>query len=75
MDKIIMMSTPRDIKIALIERGTSGAAVARSLGVDRTMVYHVIAGRAKSPRVREAIARAVGKKVSDLWPPEEMDKS
>ena len=49
-----MMKTPTKIKIAFLEKGVSGAQIAREQGVDRTAIYHVIAGRSKSPRLRRA---------------------
>lgn len=62
------MKTAVKIKIAFLEKGISGAQIAREQGVDRTAIYHVIAGRSKSRKLRKAIARKLGKKVSALWP-------
>jgi lambda repressor-like predicted transcriptional regulator len=67
-----MMNTATKIKIGFLEKGISGVDIARQFSppVDRTAVYHVIAGRSKSPRIRKAIADALGMKVKDLWPEE-----
>lgn len=63
-----MVTTTTKIKIELLKRGTSGAEIGRKLGVSRHAVYHVIAGRNKTPKIRKAIARALDMGVSDLWP-------
>jgi lambda repressor-like predicted transcriptional regulator len=63
-----MMKAGTKIRIRMLEKGVSGADIARTMHVDRTAVYHVIAGRSKSPRLRKAIARALGVRVPNLWP-------
>jgi lambda repressor-like predicted transcriptional regulator len=62
------MLTPQTIKIALLEKDITGAYIARQAGVSRSAINHTIAGRRKSPRLRKAIADALGKMVSDFWP-------
>jgi len=57
-----MMKLETKIKIKMLEKGISGAKIARSQGVDRTAIYHVVAGRSKSKRLRHAIERALGEK-------------
>jgi len=52
----------------MLEKEVSGASIARKAEVDRSAVAHVIAGRVKSPRLRKAIADALGTQVDDLWP-------
>ncbi|MBZ0253105.1 MAG: helix-turn-helix domain-containing protein [Candidatus Methylomirabilis sp.] len=59
---------PEDIKAGLRKSGTTPAALARTLKVDRSLVSRVIFGRSKSGRVARAIARKLGKKPSELWP-------
>jgi len=66
----LKMKLSTRIKIELLGKGVSGAAIARQLGVDRTAIYHVIAGRSRSQRLRLAIANALGVTVKDLWPDE-----
>ena len=63
-----MMKLETKIKIKLLEAGISGAEIARRANVDRTAIYHVIAGRSRSVRLRRAIAKALGMNVSELWP-------
>lgn len=67
---VFMMTTAKKIKILMVEKEVSGAEIARSLGFTRTAVYHVIAGKRKSPRIRTAIASALDVPVEDLWPGE-----
>jgi hypothetical protein len=57
-----MMKLEVKIKIKMLETGISGAEIARSQGVDRTAIYHVVAGRSKSKRLRRAIEKALGEK-------------
>jgi predicted transcriptional regulator len=45
--------------------------IAKDLGVSQVVVSRVIHGQTKSFRVKSAIAQAVNKPVSDLWPEEE----
>lgn len=57
-----------EIKAALILAGVKQSRLADSLGVSRALVSLVVSGKKKSSRVRQAIARALGLKVEDLWP-------
>jgi lambda repressor-like predicted transcriptional regulator len=63
-----MVTPATKIKIEMLKAGVSGAEIARRLKVSRHAVYHVIAGRNRTPRIRKAIARALGMKVEELWP-------
>lgn len=45
-------------------------AIAKQCGVTSPFVSQVIHGTKKSPRIREAIATALGKPISELWPDE-----
>ncbi len=56
------------IKIEMIKKGVKGAEIARRAGVTRVAIYHVIEGRVRSPRLRQAIASALGMSVEKLWP-------
>ena len=60
----------KKIRILLIEKGISGADIARDLNVDVSAVWHTIHGRTKSLRIRAGISRALGVKITDLWPDE-----
>lgn len=59
---------PYQIKADLNMAGYSQTDIARSLGVTPTSVHCVIFRGAVSAKIRAAIARAIGKEVSDLWP-------
>jgi lambda repressor-like predicted transcriptional regulator len=63
-----MMNSRVKIKIEMLKKGLSGADIARKENVDRTAIYHVIAGRSKSEKLRRAIASALGVRVEELWP-------
>jgi DNA-binding XRE family transcriptional regulator len=62
------LTDPIEIKIAFIRLGKTQAEVARNLGVSNVIVTNVIKGRRTSKRVKAAIAKALGKRVSELWP-------
>lgn len=68
-----MLKLKAKIKIAMIRKGISGAEIARQQGVDRSAVSHVLAGRSKSKRLRQAIAEALGLRVEALWPEKERE--
>lgn len=59
---------PEDIKAALRKRGFTQAAIAHTLGVSKTAINYVIAGKTQSARVAQAIAAAAGLSVEALWP-------
>lgn len=61
---------PEEIKARLILRGITQAEIARRLKVSRGAISQVISGRERNQRIRKAIARALGLKVSDIWPEE-----
>ena len=59
---------PEDIKALLRKRGMTQAKLARELGVSKTTVGYVIAGRTLSRRVADAVALATGLPLAKLWP-------
>jgi len=59
---------PADINAALIKSGTRPAHIAEKLGVSNVCVSHVIYGRTTSRRIAEAIAKASGFSLQQLWP-------
>jgi|DewCreStandDraft_3_1066083.scaffolds.fasta_scaffold00874_4 transcriptional regulator with XRE-family HTH domain len=61
---------PEEIKARLILKGITQAEIARRLKVSRGAISQVISGRERNQRIRKAIARALGLKVSDIWPEE-----
>lgn len=61
--------TNRDlIKNALKERQTTQTQIAKMLHVSPVSVNDVVTGKRKTPRIRQAIAFALGKSVSEIWP-------
>jgi hypothetical protein len=61
------MTTAKEIKIALIKRDITGAEIARRHSVTKEAVYHTIAGRRKSPYLRQAIADELNIPYKKLW--------
>lgn len=66
---------PREIKSKLVLFEVLQAQIARDLGVSKQFVNQVISGRNKKPRaqskttsVRETVAKAIKKTVSEVWP-------
>lgn len=63
------------IKIELLKAGVTQRAIAASLGVGSVAVNNVIHGRGSSKRIEQAIADAVGKPVSELFPDRQANSS
>lgn len=59
---------PNEIRAALILKGITGVSIARSLGVPQQNVAAVIALTRRTPRIRQAIAAAIGKPVAEVFP-------
>ena len=60
--------SPQEIKIALLRKGITQSAIARSEGVSSQMVHRVIEGKNVSHRIRKAVARAIGRDPKEIWP-------
>lgn len=60
---------PEEIKAQLRMRRVTLTALADSLGVSRSMVSHVICGKARSARIQRRIGELLGKNVNAIWPP------
>ncbi|UJB63602.1 helix-turn-helix domain-containing protein [Acidovorax sp. YS12] len=58
---------PEEIKAALRIKGITLTALAQELGLSRSMVTHVIHGHARSERVEQRVAQAIGKPATALW--------
>jgi DNA-binding XRE family transcriptional regulator len=67
---IIMLETELKLRIAMWQKGITGAEVGRRIGVHRVTVHQTIRGKAKGLRVRIALAEAVGLPITDIWPDE-----
>lgn len=59
---------PADITAALKKRGSSGAAVARRLGITRQCVHLIVSGAQRSRRVEREISRVTHLSLKTLWP-------
>ena len=62
--------TSAEIKAALLLRGISQTEIAEASGVERSRVSEVINGRRTTRRIREAVAKALGRDVEAIWPDE-----
>jgi lambda repressor-like predicted transcriptional regulator len=62
-----MMTLRQNLKIEFVKHNTSGAKIARKVGVHRTAVYHVLGGLSKSKRIRAEIARSIGTTPEKIW--------
>jgi lambda repressor-like predicted transcriptional regulator len=62
--------TPLEIKIELLKAGISIRQLARQVGVSHTAISYTIHGVNKGLRLRQAVARALGKRIEDIWPPQ-----
>lgn len=62
--------TPREIRAEMVLRGIKLKDVAEEAGVTPGFVHQVIYGvrRSKGYRVRPFLAKAINKKVEDVWP-------
>lgn len=59
---------PNEIRAALVLAEVSQASLAAKLGVSRAAIFYVINGNRPSPRIRTAIAEAISKPVSEVFP-------
>ncbi|CAM3351383.1 helix-turn-helix domain-containing protein [Paracidovorax anthurii] len=59
---------PEEIKAAIRMKDTTPAAIADELNVSRSMVSHVINGKAKSARIARRIVDITGLSMDKLWP-------
>ncbi|MEO5358470.1 MAG: hypothetical protein H7844_14405 [Nitrospirae bacterium YQR-1] len=62
------MTKEQRIKVAFILNNVKAVDIARSEGVDRSAIYHVIAGRSTSLRLQQAIASAARIPYNELFP-------
>lgn len=60
--------TPQEIRAHLILKDITQSSIAKELAVPASLVSMVIYGTEKTPRVRVAIAKAIGKPVQEIWP-------
>lgn len=63
--------TEKEIRILMLLMDVSQVSIARKCKVPRSYVHQVLTGERTFPRIRQAIAEAVGKSVEQIWPPQE----
>ena len=63
------------IRAAMLAKNISVTSIAKKLGIAVPNISQVIHGDKKTPRIRKAIADAVGIPISELWPESESVKS
>lgn len=62
-----MHMTPVDIKVELLRKGVTIASIAKELEVEAPHVSQVLHGKRRSPRVEQAIAKAIGRPVAKVF--------
>ncbi len=67
VNNLTVRTKKRSVKALLVDRGVKQVDIAHGCAVSPALVSGVVSGKKKSRRVRRAIARALGMKVSDLW--------
>jgi lambda repressor-like predicted transcriptional regulator len=63
----MVSETTIKIRVMMMRKGLTGAAIARSMGVTRATVNETIRLHWKSPRTRKAIADALQVPYEKLW--------
>ena len=69
MVNMLANNEQKNIKALLVVAGVKQVDIARRLKTSRSFVSEVVSGKKRTLRVRRAIARSLGLKVSELWPP------
>ncbi len=59
---------PYEIRAELIRNQVTNTSLAAELGITQSAVSIVISGRGISARIRAAIAAAINRPVSEIWP-------
>lgn len=62
------MMTPNEIRAELIRHGVKVIDIAQQCGIKHPNVSAVIAGQRPTAYIREAIAKAINKPVTEIWP-------
>jgi len=57
-----------EIKTSLKAAGMTQSEISKMLNVTPVAIHNVISGKRRTPRIRKAIALAIGKPVSEIWP-------
>lgn len=59
---------PNEIRAELMRHNVQQSEIARELGITRPNVSVVVSGKRPNPIIRAAIAKAINKPVSEIWP-------
>jgi predicted XRE-type DNA-binding protein len=62
--------SPKQITILMILHDITQTQIAKGLHVTVPAVNSVIKGKRRNPRIRQAIASALGLSIGQIWPPE-----
>ena len=62
--------TAKEIKVLMILLGVTQTSIAKKVRVTLPAVHAVINGLRKNPKIRRAIADAIGRPVEHIWPPD-----
>lgn len=57
---------PMKVKVLQIQKGVSGVALAKKLGVHPVVISLHINGKSRNPKIQEAIAKALGARLTDI---------
>ena len=58
---------PLEIKIAMLRANVSQKEIAEDLKISQAAVSLTIKGTSKSERIRQRIAKAIGKPITEIW--------
>jgi transcriptional regulator with XRE-family HTH domain len=59
--------TPNEIKSLMILKGIKQTDIATKLSIRKSSVSNTISGRRSTPRIRKAVAEALGEDYLKLW--------
>lgn len=65
---------PNEIRAGLMLAEKRINAIAKTLQISASAIHHVINGQRNNPRIRQAIAEAIGKPVAKIWPEQPASK-
>jgi lambda repressor-like predicted transcriptional regulator len=60
--------TPLEIRAHMLLQGKNMKQFSESIGTSRQNIQYVVNGKRKSKNIRDAIAKFIGKPISEIWP-------
>ena len=69
------MHNPIPIKVAMVTRGINGEQLAEMAHVSRPTVSRIVNGKIVMPPKLEAVLKALGLTMADVYPPKEATES